>query len=97
MGKGKSWQGDAIAHGGVSSSLDSSTCAYGGLIRFTVADGPQSLVMQGTLPLVIGDTQVEKSTAEANTRVRRWLEERPSRLHFFRDMGYLGQQAQAAL
>lgn len=91
------WQGDAIAHGGVSSSLDSSTCAYGGLIRFSVADGPQPLPMQGTLPLVIGDTQVEKSTAEANTRVRRWLEERPSRMHFFRDMGYLVQQAQVAL
>jgi mevalonate kinase len=91
------WQGDAIAHGGVSSSLDSSTCAYGGLIRFTVADGPQPLSLHGTLPLVIGDTQVEKSTAEANTRVRRWLEERPSRMHFFRDMGYLVQQAQAAL
>jgi mevalonate kinase len=91
------WQGDVIAHGGVSSSLDSSTCAYGGLIRFTVADGAQPLALHGSLPLVIGDTLVEKSTAEANTRVRRWLEGRPARLHYFRDMGYLVQQAQAAL
>lgn len=97
------WQGDAIAHGGISSSLDSSTCAYGGLIRFTVAAGPQPLPLAAAqpgaapLPLVIADSQVAKSTAEANTRIRKWLEEHPARMHLFGDMGYLVRQAEQAL
>lgn len=92
-----SWQGDIIAHGGIASSLDSSTIAYGGLIRYTVAEGAQPLPYQATLPLVIGDTMVDTTTAEMNTRLRLWLEARPSRMHLFKDMGYLVGQAQAAL
>ncbi|MFN3980183.1 MAG: mevalonate kinase [Caldilinea sp.] len=91
------WQGDVIAHGGVASSLDSSTCAYGGLLRFTVADGPQPLSLRSPLPLVIGDSRVQKSTAEANTRVRRWLDAHPAHTQLFRDMGYLVGLAQEAL
>lgn len=91
------WQGDIIAHGGIASSLDSSTCAYGGLIRYTVADGAESLPFQTSIPLVIGDTQVETTTAELNTRVRKWLEAHPPRLHLFKDMGYLVRQAIVAL
>lgn len=91
------WQGDAIAHGGVASSLDSSTCAYGGLLRFTVADGAQPLPLHSPLPLVIGDSRVQKSTAEANTRVRRWLDAHPAHMQLFRDMGYLVGMAQEAL
>jgi mevalonate kinase len=91
------WQGDAIAHGGVASSLDSSTCAYGGLLRFTVADGPQPLPLRSQLPLVIGDSRVQKSTAEANTRVRRWLDAHPAHMQLFRDMGYVVGLAQEAL
>lgn len=91
------WQGDVIAHGGISSSLDSSTCAFGGLIRYTVADGVEVLPIQSGLPLVIGDTLVEASTAELNTRVRKWLDAHPARMHLFEDMGYLVKQAQTAL
>lgn len=91
------WQGDAIAHGGISSSLDSSTCAHGGLIRYTVADGAQPLSLSAALPLVIGDTLVQTTTAELNTRVRKLLEEHPARMHLFEDMGYLVQQAIEAL
>lgn len=91
------WQGDVIAHGGISSSLDSSTCAFGGLIRYTVAEGVEALSFQTALPLVIGDTRVQASTAELNTRLRKWLESHPARMHLFADMGYLVKQALGAL
>lgn len=91
------WQGDVIAHGGVASSLDSSTSTYGGLLRYTAADGAEVLPVQAHLPIVIGDTLVQHNTAALNTHVRRWLEERPVRMQLFRDMGWLVRQALAAL
>jgi mevalonate kinase len=91
------WQGDIIAHGGVASSLDSSTATYGGLIRYTVAAGAEQLPFAGALSIVIGDTLVQHNTAALNTHVRRWLEERPVRMHHFRDLGWLVRQATTAL
>jgi mevalonate kinase len=91
------WQGDVIAHGGVASSLDSSTCTFGGLIRYTTAAGAEVLPIRTRLPIVIGDTLVQHNTAALNTHVRRWLEERPVRLRLFEDMGWLVRQAVAAL
>jgi mevalonate kinase len=91
------WQGDVIAHGGYGSSLDSSTCTYGGTISYTMAEKARRLLCIAALPLVIGDTLVEHSTAKINTRIRLWLEESPARLHIFRDMGYLIQQFMPAL
>lgn len=91
------WQGDIIAHGGVASSLDSSTSTYGGLIRFTVAAGAEQLPFASAFSVVIGDTLVQHNTAALNTHVRRWLEERPVRMHHFRDLGWLVRQATVAL
>jgi mevalonate kinase len=91
------WQGDAIAHGGVASGLDSGACAFGGLIRYTLADGSQPLPSRGPLPLVIGDTQVRANTSEVNTRVRLWLREQPARMHVFAEMGLLVRHAARAL
>lgn len=91
------WQGDIIAHGGVASSLDSSTATYGGLIRYTVATGAEVLPIATSLAIVIGDTLVQHNTASLNTHVRRWLEEDPGRMHHFRDMGWLVRQAILAL
>ncbi len=91
------WQGDIIAHGGVASSLDSSTATYGGLIRYTVAEGAEVLPFDVSLSIVIGDTLVQHNTAALNTHVRRWLEGRPGRMQYFRDMGWLVHQATAAL
>ncbi len=91
------WQGDVIAHGGVASSLDSSTCAFGGLIRYTVAEGAEVLPYALSLPLVIGDTMIQANTAKLNTHVRKWLEVHPARMHLFKDMGYSVQQALLAL
>jgi mevalonate kinase len=88
-----SWQGDVIAHGGIASSLDSSTCAFGGLIYFTVSDGAKPLSCPGAPRLVIGDSKVRTDTATLNTKVRKWLERHPSRTHLFKDMGYLVRQA----
>ena len=91
------WQGDIIAHGGVASSLDSSTSTYGGLLRYTTAHGAEVLPFSAHLPIVIGDTQVQHNTAALNTHVRRWLEERPVRMRLFGDMGWVVGQATAAL
>jgi mevalonate kinase len=91
------WQGDIIAHGGVASSLDSSTATYGGLIRYTVAAGAEVLPFDASLSIVIGDTLVQHNTAALNTHVRRWLEERPGRMQHFGDMGWLVRQATGAL
>jgi mevalonate kinase len=91
------WQGDIIAHGGVASSLDSSTVTYGGLLRYTVAAGAEVLPFNATFAIVIGDTLVQHNTAALNTLVRRWLEERPVRMQLFRDMGWIVRQATDAL
>jgi mevalonate kinase len=93
-----SWQGDIIAHGGIASSLDSSTITMGGLIRYTVTGGAESLPISTSLPLVIGEAQVpDRSTAKLNTTVRKYLEAHPPKMHLFRDMGYLVQQIIVAL
>ncbi len=92
------WQGDMIAHGGIASSLDSSTITLGGLLRYTVAEGAAPLPFSTSLPLVVGDTQAEgRSTARLNTIVRKYLEGHPPKMHLFRDMGYLVQQFIVAL
>jgi mevalonate kinase len=91
------WQGDIIAHGGVASGLDSGASALGGLTRYTLAAGPQALPLPIGLPLVIGNTLIQANTAEVNTKVRLWLAEHPARMHLFTEMGWLGQQALAAL
>jgi mevalonate kinase len=88
-----SWQGDMIAHGGIASSLDSSTCVFGGLIYFTVKEGAVSLSCPVSPRIVIGDSKVRKDTATLNTKVRKWLEQHPARMHLFKDMGYLVRQA----
>jgi mevalonate kinase len=91
------WQGDVIAHGGVASSLDSSTSTYGGLLRYTTAAGAEVLPIATRLPIVVGDTLVQHNTAALNTHVRRWLEERPARMQLFRDMGWIVRRALVAL
>jgi mevalonate kinase len=91
-----SWQGDYIAHGGIASSLDSSTCAFGGLIYYTVSEGAKPLDYTSAPRIVIGDSMVATETASLNTRVRVWLEQHPARMHIFRDMGYLVQKSISA-
>ncbi len=91
------WQGDVIAHGGVASSLDSSTSAYGGLLRYSVAAGAELLPFDSPLNFVVGDTLVAHNTAAVNTHVRRWLEEKPVRMQHFRDMCWIVRQAVLAL
>jgi mevalonate kinase len=87
-----SWQGDYIAHGGIASSLDSSTCAFGGLIFYTVSEGAKPLDYAIAPRIVIGDSKVATETASLNTRVRVWLEQHPARMHIFKDMGYIVQK-----
>ena len=91
------WQGDIIAHGGVASSLDSSTSTYGGLVRYSTAAGTEILPISAQLPLVVGDTDVPHNTAAINTHVRHWLEEKPVRMSLFGDMGWVVQAATVAL
>jgi len=91
------WQGDIIAHGGIASGLDSSGTTFGGVVRYTVADGPQPLAAAGPLPLVIGDTGLRASTAEVNGRVRAWLLEHPEGTLLFPQIGSLVEQALDAI
>ena len=83
------WQGDAIAHGGYGSSLDSSTCGLGSLIYYTLEEKAKLLPFNVNIPFVIGDTCIEHSTNQTNTHIRLWLEENSARLHVFGDMLYL--------
>lgn len=86
------WQGDVIAHGGYGSSLDSSAIALGQLISYSMEDKAKPLSFGLSLPLVIGDTQVQHSTGAVNTHIRLWLQDHPERIHVFRDMNYLYPQ-----
>jgi mevalonate kinase len=91
------WQGDVIAHGGVASGLDSGASALGGITRYTLADGPSPTPSAAPLTLVVADTSIQANTADVNTRVRRWLDAHPERMHLFGDMGLLVEGAAAAL
>ena len=87
------FQGDIIAHGGIASSLDSSTSAIGGYIRYTEEFGAEVLDAVPDLHLVLGDTLVRADTAELNSHVRKWLSESKSRMHIFENVGYIVNQA----
>lgn len=90
-------RGDVVAHGGVASGLDTQTSLHGGVIRYTAESEGQPVPYHPGLRLVIGDTGVAAATSEVNGRVRRWLAERPSRLHHFREIGLLARHAEIAL
>ncbi len=92
------WQGDNIAHGGVASSLDSSTIVKGGTVRYTVKDGAIPLDLSASLPLVVGQSFVaDRSTAKLNTIVRKFVEAHPPKMHLFWDMGWLVENIQASM
>lgn len=91
------WQGDIIAHGGIASGLDSSGATMGGVVRYSVADGPRPLPPCPPLPVVVGDTGVRASTADVNGRVRAWLEANPAGMGIFDRIGALVDGAQRAV
>lgn len=90
-------RGDVVAHGGVASGLDTQTSLYGGVIRYTAEAEGQPVPCHPGLRLVTGNTGVVAATSEVNGRVRRWLAERPSRLHHFQEIGLLARHAEIAL
>ena len=91
------WQGDVIAHGGLGTGLDTGASALGGIVRYSLADGPQRVDTATRLPLVVGDTLLRASTATSNTASRNWLDEHPMRFHLLEEMGILVEQAQEAI
>ena len=91
------WQGDVIAHGGLGTGLDSGGSALGGVVRYSLADGPSPVATAVNPPLVIGDTLLRASTAASNIASRNWLAEHPMRTHLMAEMGILVRQAEAAL
>lgn len=91
------WQGDIIAHGGVASGLDSAAATFGGVVRYTVSDGPQPLAVTHQLPMVIGHTGIRAHTAEVNGRVRSWLAADETRARLFPAMGVVAAHALTAL
>ncbi len=91
------WQGDVIAHGGLGTGLDSGASTLGGVVRYSLADGPNRIRTAIPPPLVVGDTLLRASTATSNTASHNWLAEHPMRHHLLEEMGMLVEQAQAAL
>ena len=91
------WQGDVIAHGGVGTGLDSGASALGGIVRYSLKEGPNRLELKTYPSLVIGDTLVRASTAASNTSSRNWIADHPMRFHLLREMGMLVEQAQSAI
>ncbi|MBA7550378.1 hypothetical protein ES705_42890 [subsurface metagenome] len=91
------YQGDIIAHGGIASSLDSSTSSFGEIIRYTVEGGAQPLKKNPDLALVLVDTLIRSDTADMNTIVRKWLSDSPSRGYIFENVGFIVDQAIHAL
>lgn len=90
-------RGDIVAHGGVASGLDTQASLHGGAIRYTAAHGAAPLRCPAGLALVIGNTGVVAATSAVNGRVRAWLAEQPTRLHYFHEIGLLAGYAEAAL
>ena len=91
------WQADVIAHGGLGTGLDTGACTLGGIVRYSLKDGPTRLPSETALPLVVGDTLLRASTATSNTASRNWLDEHPMRFHLLEEMGILVEQAQEAI
>ncbi len=91
------WQGDVVAHGGVASGLDSAATTLGGVVRYTVADGPAPLAVSIPLPIVVGDTRVRAKTADVNGRVRAWLAANPHDACLFPAIGAISGQGLTAL
>jgi mevalonate kinase len=91
------WQADVIAHGGLGTGLDSGACALGGIVRYSLKDGPRPVTTAASLRLVVGDTLLRASTAASNTASRNWLDEHPMRIHLLEEMGLLVEQAEAAI
>ncbi len=91
------WQGDVVAHGGVASGLDSAAVTLGGVVYYTVADGPAPLDVAAPLHLVVGDSGIRANTAAVNGRVRTWLAANPDGMRLFPLMGALATRGLAAL
>jgi mevalonate kinase len=91
------WHGDVLAHGGIASALDSSACAHGGVIEYSVAAGARPIACPVELPLVIGDTGVSAFTGAVNAGVARRLAERPELWRVFEELAELVDAARDAL
>ncbi|HZQ06492.1 MAG TPA: mevalonate kinase [Anaerolineae bacterium] len=87
------WQGDIIAHGGIASGLDTGASTFGGITRYTVANGPEIVPIPHAPTLVIGDTGVRANTSQVNARVNDWLAGDSQRLAVFARMGNVAERA----
>jgi mevalonate kinase len=86
--------GDVIAHGGIASGLDTQASLLGGVICFHGTDLAERVACAPGANLVVANTGVMAATSEVNSRVRRWLAERPdSRMHYFQMIGALSRAA----
>jgi len=91
------WQGDVIAHGGLGTGLDSGGSTLGGVVRYSLDDGPSPVRAAVVPTLVVGDTLLRASTAASNIASRNWLAEHPMRMHLMEEIAMLVRQAEAAL
>lgn len=89
------WAGDTVAHGGVASALDATTCTLGGVVRYQEPKGGRRMRSE-PLTLVVADTGVPASTATVNANVRALLAAAPDLHRHFREIGLLAEAAAAA-
>ncbi len=91
------WQADVIAHGGLGTGLDSGGSTLGGVVRYSLGEGPSPVKAAVVPTLVVGDTLLRASTAASNIASRNWLAEHPMRMHLMEEIAMLVRQAEAAL
>jgi len=91
------WQGDVIAHGGLGTGLDSGGSTLGGVVHYSLGEGPSPVKAAVVPTLVVGDTLLRASTAASNIASRNWLAEHPMRMHLMEEIAMLVRQAEAAL
>jgi len=71
------YESERLIHG-TPSGIDPAISTYGGVLLYQKDKGLTSLDVEGEIPLVVGDTGVERSTGELVAKVRRLRERYPA-------------------
>jgi mevalonate kinase len=71
------YQAERVVHG-TPSGIDPTIATYGGVLRYSRADGFMRLDVKGEIPLVVGNTGLMRNTGDLVAKVRRAKEKYPS-------------------
>lgn len=91
------YEAERLVHG-TPSGIDPAIATYGGVIIFRKDEGIQPIEVEYEIPLVVGNTCLERSTGELVAKVRKNREKYPSILNFIIEAGEkIVERAQKAL